>query len=565
MKKLLLPTNLEEGKSYYTNFDSFDVVFVTGDSYYDHPLNGVAILFRLLESKGYKAGVISQPASDRDYLSCGKPKYFFSITSGFLDSMLANYTPMLKKRENVIVPERALMVYTSKIKQLFKGCKVVLGGVEATIRRFTHFDYRDNCLRRGILNDTKADFLLFGTAERPILMLLSAMKLGNRDVSSIEGIAYRVGKDEIASSAIMLPSFEECVSNADKFNLLARTTHFFPDSSFIEPCGKSCIRHNRTAHRLSEEEMDFIYRLPFTRKLHPAAKNYESERKQLKMLENSVAIGRGCWGNCNFCIIPLVQGREISERSKESILKEIEMLYQSGIKKIDDLTLPTINMYGSYCTLYDTPIKIYSPIIEKEITVYEKTKQCSYNCVGCKNRVLSDKLHDVLSEISELNMKYGGSLELRSAIRHDIILSQKRLFRKIMEFTQRLKIAPEHISGRVLKQMNKGTPRALNEFLREYEKVNKEQGTEKNLVPYWMAAHPGATLGEAKKLAAFCREKGLYVNLTQVFTPTPGTISTAMYFTGKNPITGEKVYVARGFREKKAQKNILLGNQPTAC
>src|SRR3989338_2838437 len=176
MDKSFLPTSLDEGKQYYKGFKDFDVVFVTGDPYYDHPLSGMAIISRLLDKKGYKVGIIAQPLNDEDYKACGKPKYFFCITSGLLDSMLANYTPMLKKRDNILVPERALMVYTQKIKQLFNGSVTVLGGVEATIRRFTHFDYKDNKLRRGILNDMRADLLLFGNAERPILDLLNNMK-----------------------------------------------------------------------------------------------------------------------------------------------------------------------------------------------------------------------------------------------------------------------------------------------------------------------------------------------------------------------------------------------------
>src|SRR3990167_11147748 len=202
MEKGFLPISFEEGKQYYKDFSQFDVVFVTGDPYYDHPLSGMSIIARLLDKKGYKVGIIAQPMADDDYKSCGRPRYFFCITSGLLDSMLANYTPMLKKRDNAIVPERALMVYTQKLKEHFKGCITVLGGVEATIRRFTHFDYKDNKLRRGILNDTKADLLLFGSAERSILALLERMKkieLGsfneiknNLKLSSIEGAAFRI-------------------------------------------------------------------------------------------------------------------------------------------------------------------------------------------------------------------------------------------------------------------------------------------------------------------------------------------------------------------------------------
>jgi len=569
MDKSFLPVSFEEGKEYYKNFKEFDVVFITGDPYYDHPLSGMSIIARLLDKKGYKIGIIAQPLSDEDYKACGKPKYFFCITSGLLDSMLANYTPMLKKRENILVPERALMVYTQKIKQLFKGPITVLGGVEATIRRFTHFDYKDNKLRRGILNDTKADLLLFGNAERSILTLLKRMdklKMGSfetikqkLDLNSIEGASFRIKKSEIDAKIRKLPSYEECMEDKQKFNLLTRTFYLLPDDSFIEGCGSGFIQHNRPCHTLSEKEMDYIYDVPFTRKLHPLSKNFDFNQSMVKNLESSVIIGRGCWGSCSFCVIPLVQGKEVAKRSRESIVKEIEALYGNGIKKINDLTLPTLNMYGSRCALYKYETEIYSPVIEEKITVHDKKDYCNQECVGCKFRVLSDDLYPLLEEVEKLNEKYKGtSLELRSAIRHDIILGQKELFRKIMQFVTRLKIAPEHLSSTVLKQMNKATADDFREFLKEYEKINKEHGTKKNLVPYFIAAHPGSTKSDMEETKKFCRDNKLFVNLTQVFTPTPGTLSTATYYTGENPITREKVYVPRTFREKKDQKNILL-------
>ena len=569
MDKSFLPVSSEEGKEYYKDFTQFDVVFVTGDPYYDHPLSGMSIIARLLDKKGYKVGIIAQPISDDDYKACGRPKYFFCITSGLLDSMLANYTPMLKKRENILVPERALMVYTQKIKQLFKGSTTVLGGVEATIRRFTHFDYRDNKLRRGILNDTKADLLLFGNAERSILTLLERMKniktdsfediKQKLDLNSIEGASFRIKKSEINAKIRKLPSYEECIEDKQKFNLLTRTFYLLPDDPFIEGCGSGFIQHNRPCHTLTEKEMDYIYDAPFTRKLRPLSKNFDFNQNMVKNLEASVIIGKGCWGSCSFCVIPLVQGKEVAKRSKESIVREIETLYGNGINKINDLTLPTLNMYGSRCALYKHETEIYSQIIEEKISVYDKKDYCNQECVGCKFRVLSDDLYPLLEEVEKLNLKYKNtSLELRSAIRHDIILDQKKLFRKIMQFVTRLKIAPEHLSDTVLKQMNKATASAFKEFLEEYKKVSKEQGTNKNVVPYLIAAHPGSTMKDMEETKKFCRDNDIFVNLTQVFTPTPGTISTAAYYTGENPMTREKVYVARTFREKKDQKNMLL-------
>ncbi len=552
-----LAVNLEEGKRYYKDFRGFDVIIISGDPYYDHPLSGTAIIGRLLDAKGYKTAIIPQPLIDKDYKVCGQPRYFFCITSGLLDSMLANYTPMLKKRENVLVPERALITYTQKIKQLFKGSMTVLGGVEATIRRFTHFDYRDNELRRGILNDTKADILLFGSAERSILELLHCLK-GKKQYTGIMGLACRIKKDEIQKNIPMLPSYENCIKDKTAFSNLTKAYYTNPDSAFIEPCGAGFILHNKPAYQLTEKGMDFIYQLPFTRLMHPWTKNKEMNDEAVEKLQTSIVIGKGCWGGCSFCILPLVQGRNIAKRSKQSILREIEHLYKKGFRIINDLTLPSLNMYGSSCALYDKKHVIYSPILDENVTVYEKTQACNQKCATCKNRILNDDLLELLQDIEKLNQKYHGSLELRSAVRHDIIVKQKKLFRKIMQCVTRLKIAPEHLSDYVLKLMNKSDKATFEEFLEEYKKINQEQKTHKHLVPYFVAAHPGCTEKEMHDLAKYCKQKGLFVNLTQVFTPTPGTLSTAMYYTGQHPVTKEKIYVARSFRERKNQKNILV-------
>lgn len=571
----------DESKQNADNIE-FDVIFVTGDPYYDHPLSGIAILSRLLEAKGYSVGIIAQPETKEEFLACGRAKYFFCITSGLLDSSLANYTPMLREREDVLVPVHAPIVYTSKIKEYFKGSMTVIGGVEATIRRFTHFDYKENGLRRGVLNDSKADLLLHGNAERSLLTLLLRIKelvgsdefarfkdiRDSLDLGSINGVSFRIKKKELEEKyggIRKLPSYEDCLNDNGNFSLLTRIHYLLPNSEFIEPCGSGFIKHNRPSHTLSCEEMDLIYSLPLTRKLHPESKQFEMNQRMVKNLENSVIIGRGCFGSCNFCVIPLVQGKEIARRSKESILKEIETLYLSGVEKINDLTLPTLNMFGSYCKLYDEEEKIYSPIIDGEIAVLNKTKYCDQKCAGCPNRVLRDDLFDLLVAVEELQQKYSGcELELRSAIRHDLILNQKKLFRKIMQFVSRLKIAPEHVVDSVLASMNKATQTEFLEFLEEFELVNLEQGTKKRLVPYFVAGHPGCSISDMEILRKFCDEKRIYVNLTQVFTPTPGTASTAAYLTGKDTFTKEEVHVARGFREKKDQKNILLIKEKTS-
>jgi len=573
MKPRFLPTTIEEGRTYYKNFPQFDIIIVSGDPYYDHPLSGTALIARLLDKKGYRIAIIPQPETEADFKSCGEPKYFFCVTSGLLDSMLANYTPMLRKRENVLVPERALISYTQTIKRLFKESIVILGGVEATIRRFTHFDYKENKLRRGILHDAKADLLIHGNAERPILTLLSRLsaipeeerkhsweKLKEQlDLQTMEGLTFRVKEKDLAQKVRKLPSYEDCVEDKAKFSLLTRTQYLLPDNAFLEQTGKGFLLHTRPAHTLIPEEMDFIYSSPFTRKMHPQTKNLQFCEEMTEKLETSVVIGRGCWGSCNFCSIPLVQGKEVAIRSHENIIAEVEELGKNGAKMINDLTLPTLNMYGSSCSIYNQESVMFSPIIEKDIKVYDKKEYCNQQCVGCTNRKLSNKLLPLLQGIEKVLKKYGMTMELRSALRHDIILHQKELFRKVMEFTSRLKIAPEHISDTALQSMNKATGKEFELFLKEFEKVNREQGTHKRLVPYFIAAHPGTTMKDMCDLKEFCNQHKLFVKLTQIFTPTPGTASTATYYSGIETRTKKRVYVARTFRERKDQKNVLLG------
>ena len=608
---MFLPISLDEGKRRSPTFSGFDVVFVTGDPYYDHPLSGVAILSRLLDTKGYSVGIVAQPETDAEFLACGVPRLCFLVTTGLLDSTLANYTPMLKKREGVLVPEHGLILYTQRLKALAKGSIVVLGGVEATIRRHTHFDYKENKLRRPVLLDAKADLLLFGNAERSLLILLdrihnaiatkpdgavlTAERLDDTDPKSAGGLSHpgvadrrhvaalreehgtvRPVFEEIKDaldlpsldgitylakepSGAELPSYEVCVAEKEQFSLLARITYLLPDNAFFERCGKGLVRHNRPSHPLTEEEMDLIYSLPFERRLHPFSKHLRFNEEMVGFLKTSVVLGRGCWGGCSFCIIPLVQGKNIAKRSVASVLREIETLYAAGEKQIADLTLPTLNMYGSSCDLYDQPTTIRSPILDADVVVYEKVVGCNQQCVGCPHRKLSDDLIPLLEGVKKLNKKYSGtSLELRSALRHDSILGQKQLFREVMHFISRLKIAPEHISENVLRAMRKADKKAFDEFLCEFETINREQGTKKRLVPYFVAAHPGSTIEDMRILKKYCDERKIFVNLTQVFTPTPGTLATAMYWSGENPITKEKLYVPRTFREKKDQKNALV-------
>jgi len=559
----------------------YDIIFISGDPPLDHPLNGVAVLSRLLESKGYRVGLISRPQSDADFLRLGMPRLFFCVTSGLLDSMLANYTPLLRKRDGVDVPERAVILYANRLRQVFQSPFIVIGGVEATLRRFAHFDYWDNAVRRSILLDSKADALIFGNAERSILEFAACIKaLRDRGLEGstlrdarewrfVRSIAARIRQGEfngphpLMEGVVELPSFEEVSTDKKRFARSAQLAHYHMERPFLERTDKAIVFHNPPVYPLTEEEMDAVFEQPYTRAFAQGYSPTKEESDALDHIKNSVVMHRGCWGGCHFCTIPLQQGKPIARRSKESIVREIRKLASEGTTKVQDLVAPTTNMYGSSCTLYNRKVSIHSPILGKDITVLVKDELCNERCVGCAYRKSDERpLIDLLIEIEKITEI---DVEIRSAIRHDIILSQPLLFRKIMEHTTRLKIAPEHTRDSVLAFMNKASSQDFIRFLEEFRKVNLEQHTHKNLVPYFVAAHPGTTREDMEAVYDFAIRQGLFVNLTQVFTPTPGTISTAMYHTGIHPLTTKEVYVPRTFREKKDQKNILLGAAEQGC
>lgn len=497
----------------------YDIIFVTGEVFFDHPLCGIAILKRLLEKHGYSVAVIEQPTKEHHITKFGKPKLFFGITSGSIDSMVRNYTPLKKLRQDdknlnysESVPDRAVTVYSNWIKKNFRDSIIVLGGTEASLRRFTHYDYWQNRLRKPILLDTRADILVYGSAEKQLLEIAEKIKQ-KKPLKNILGTCI-ITKEK--SDAIELPSFEQVSNSKESFcdmqNFLTNKQDLIQkiDSRFI-------LQYKSPIY--TTKDLDEYYSLPFTRTVP----------KELRGFEFSIVTHRGCIGNCSFCSLNLLQGDRIISRSESSILKEIEHITTLPHFKgqIDDLTAPSTNMYGMDCLNKDT---------------------CKDSCMSCAKL---DKSNKRLIQLLRKARSIEGikKVNIKSGIRFD--LASPELVKEIAEhhIFDTLRIAPEHINKNILKLMNKDKG-DLNSFIKEFEKTGKK------LSFYFMTAHPGSSMKEAEELAKKLRtlENAEYV---QIFTPTPMTVSTCIYYTGLDPKTKKPIYVPYTYKEKKEQKRIL--------
>ena len=519
----------------------FDIILVSGDPYADHPLSPVGVIARVLEAKGYKVGIIERPdwTSDRDFLQLGRPRLFFGVTSGSIDSCLANYTPLLRRREKDEYapyssgkPDRAVIVYCNKIKQLFPGNPIVIGGIEASLRRFAHYDYWENRVRRSILLDSRADILVYGPGELQAIEIASRLAAGQHLIG-IRGTA--IISRELPPGFEEVPSYEEVSSDPEKFLQAQRLL-----ANYKSLAQKHANRYvlQFPAPEYTPEVLDWIYGLPFTRRIPP-------DYPELEMGKFSIVTHRGCIGRCSFCSLSLHQGDRVVSRSEESILEEIRRLTRHPDFKgyIDDLGGPTANMYGMDC------------------------HRCQQGfCLTCKKL---DRSHRRLINLLRRARQIPGvkKIFVRSGIRYDLALSSPEYVKELVEHhvSGLLKIAPEHVSPKVLRLMNKSEV-PVEEFRRLFLKLtgNRKQ----HLKYYFMVAHPGTTMKEAEELAAYIKkleaEGEKPVEGVQIFTPTPMTRSTCMYYTGRDPETGQPVYVPRTFEEKKAQKRLLYQSQRPA-
>jgi len=549
----MLPTTKEE--IIKLKWTKPDIIILSGDTYVDSPFNGAAVIGNYLSKYGYKVAIIAQPDVNSDDISrLGEPELFWAVTAGAMDSLVANYTATGKFRNeddltpggiNNKRPDRACMVYTNLIRRYFKNTKpVVLGGVEASLRRITHFDLKDNKLRRSLLFDAKADILIYGMGEKTTLELSGKLK-NNLDYKSINGLCY-ISKEK-PDNYLELPSYEDCVASKDEFAKMFKLFYENQDKNMYQRHDNRYLIHNQTQDVLTQVELDEISDMEFTRKVHPYYLKSGTVKSQ-DTIKFSVISHRGCCGECNFCAIAVHQGKNVISRSEKSILNEIENLTKMTDFKgyISDVGGPTGNMYGLSCKIHT-------------IAGSCKNKKCLYPEI-CENFVFSHDLQiNLLNKIKE-NEKIK-KVFVSSGIRHDMIVKDKNNGEKYLKqisannISGQLKIAPEHTEEKVLAAMNKPKPETFIEFIKMFNAANAN--TDQYMTCYFMVDHPGCSLKETQNLASFIKK---YLKFTpeqvQVFTPAPSTYSTMMYYCEKDS-DGNPIFIEKDRNARMKQKLTL--------
>lgn len=562
-----LPVNIEDCKK--RGWDEVDFVYVTGDSYVDHPSFGAAIITRVLEAKGFKVAILSQPnwKNKKDFTRYGKPRLGFLVTSGNIDSMVAHYTAAKKLRHDDAYtaggvagkrPDRAVIVYSNIIRELYPDSPIIIGGLEASLRRFAHYDYWDDAIRPSILIDSKADILIYGMGENQIIQIAQRLKNGE-DVTSlrdIKGICYAVDVRETPYVGVEVPSLENCINSKKEYAKSVRIEQDEQDHIrgrvVRQKHGKTMIVQNVPMPPLETEELDWVYSLPYMRTYHPMYEELGGV-PGIKEVEFSITHNRGCFGACNFCAIQFHQGRYITSRSKESIVEEARKLTAAKDFKgyIHDIGGPTANFRKPSCEFQ----------LEHGLC---KGKKCLAP-KPCPNLISNHEEYlDILRTVRELPRVK--KVFIRSGIRYDYLLQDKddTFFKELVEnhVSGQLKVAPEHCSASVLDKMGKPHIEAYIEFSKRYFRYTNEVNKEQYLVPYLMSSHPGSTLDDAIELACFLNKNHIRPEQVQDFYPTPGTISTCMFYTELDPYTMEPVYVAKTPHDKVLQRALLQYYNP---
>ncbi len=559
---MFLPTTKAELKK--LKWDKLDVILVTGDAYIDSPFIGVSIIGRILLQAGFRVGIIAQPDRHNadDISRLGEPELFWGITGGCMDSMVANYTATGKKRRNDDLtpgginnrrPDRACIAYANLIRQYFKNTSyLVLGGVEASLRRIAHYDYWSDSIRRSILFDARADILVYGMAEKTILEL--AQKLRNKqEFKDIGGICYI--DNSKPSGYLELPAFEEVAKNKRSFigmfDRFYKNTDPLTARGLVQQHGTRFLIHNPPQPSLTSDELDQVYALGFTRSVHPF---YEAQGKVKAQdtIKFSIRSHRGCFGECNFCSIGIHEGRNIVSRSEKAIIHEAQKLAALPDFKgyILDVGGPAANMYGIDCARKQT---------EGACT----SKRCLYPRVCANLNVDHSKQINLLGLLRKIEgIK---KVFVASGIRYDLLLADKKYCLSYMQelvnhhISGQLKVAPEHTKDNVLKIMGKPCVETLLTFKRNFDKLSKATGNQQFLTYYFIAAHPGCTDEDMRDLKAFTsRELKINPRQVQIFTPTPSTYSSLMYWTELDPATGRKIFVEKDAAKKQKQKNIII-------
>jgi uncharacterized radical SAM protein YgiQ len=555
-------------------WEECDFVFVSGDSYIDHPAFAAALLCRTLEAAGYRVGIIPQPdwKDPASYTVLGRPRLAFLVGSGNMDSMVAHYTAARRKRSDDayspggragLRPDRALLTYVEGVRRACKNTAVIVGGIEASLRRFAHYDYWSDTVRRSILLDSKADLLVYGMGEKPLLEIACRLASGDAvgEIRNVRGTCVRAWSESALAQwpgAVRLPEYA-AVKGTDGESLRAYAEHFMLQKRGADPesgrplaersDGDRWVIQNPPAFPVSAGEMDRLYELPFTRRALPV---YDGAGGVPALGEAafSLTANRGCFGGCSFCAITFHQGRAVTSRSKESLVREARSLAAlPGFKGyINDAGGPTANFFGAACEKHKRG-------------AFCADRECLYPapCPGLRadHGPYLEALR-ALRETSGIKKVF-----IRSGIRFDFMQLDAKHGKEFLETLCRhhvsgqLKTAPEHVSPPVLDAMGKCGNERYEQFREDYAAQNRRLGLKQYLIPYFMSAHPGASLAEAEELALYLRKTGFIPEQTQEFYPTPGTMSTVMYRTGLDPRTMRTVYVARGDRERRQQRNLL--------
>jgi uncharacterized radical SAM protein YgiQ len=564
-----LPTTREEMAA--RGWDQLDVLIVNGDAYVDHPAFGGALIGRFLEGRGFRVGMIAQPRWDspEDLLRLGRPRLMVGITAGNLDSMLNKLTAQKKVRgedqyspggQTNLRPNRASIVYANLCRQAFPGVPIVLGGIEASLRRIAHYDYWSDSVRRSVLLDAKADLLIFGMGERPVWEVAERLRKGEtiQQIRGVRGTGHTLRKGEWEElprsryvqdgATVFLPSFEQVTADKAAFSEMSRKFQYETNPGngrpICQPHGAEAIYLNPPAEPLSTAEMDGLYDLPFTRLPHWT---YSEKIPAYETVKHSIVTMRGCFGGCTFCSITEHEGRVIQSRSAESVIREVRTLRRMGDFRgvISDVGGPTANMYQMTCK---------SDEIERAC----RRLSCVHPDI-CENLQTDHRpLLDLLGQIrKEPGIK---KVFLASGVRYDLAERSPEFIRDLAQHHTggQLSVAPEHSRKDVLDRMKKPGIESYERFAEEFQCQSQAAGKEQHLVPYFISGHPGSTLEEMIDLALYLKKNGMRPRQVQDFIPTPMSMATSMYYTGLDPFTGKAVYTAKDMKEKRLQKALLL-------
>lgn len=559
---MFLPTTQKEMKS--LGWDSLDIILITGDTYIDSPFIGASVIGKVLANSGYRVGIIAQPdlSSPVDIARLGEPNLFWGVTGGSVDSMVANRTASGKKRKhddytpgglNIRRPDRAVIVYTNLLRSHFKNTKpIVLGGIEASLRRVAHYDYWTDTIRKSILFDAKADYLLYGMAEKSIIELASRLK-NNRSPESIPGLCYISARTP--DDYLEMPSFQDVYRDKDVF---AKMFHVFYQNNdpitakgLVQKYDNRFLIQNPPSANLSQDKLDAIYNLDYERETHPYYAQH-GKVNALATIRFAITTHRGCYGECNFCAIAVHQGRTVQSRSKKSILNEAKAISRHPLFQgtIHDVGGPTANMYGFEC--------------RKKLKEGScKSKRCLFPVI-CKNMKINHEPQ--ISLLRDLRKIKGlKKIIIASGIRHDMILADKKFGKQYLSdviqhhISGQMKIAPEHSEKNVLDLMGKPQIDTTLQFRNMFQALTRQFGKEQFLTYYIIAAHPGCRLSDMRKLKSLALEKlKISPKQVQIFTPAPSTYSTLMYYTEKDPFSGKQCPVEKQFSGREAQKNVFF-------